>query len=264
MNIIEQASIPKSPRKKSEDGIIVTKDYIAVVDGSTSKTERRYSFFSSNGRLAMKLIAKYIKKAPGNLSCQQFCVGVTKEIRKHYRKKDLARLTEHPEERLTASVAVYSRLNREIWLIGDCQCLVGSDYFDNPKPNEEELAEQRAAIIKASADQTTFFEHDTARDAIIPHMLETMKGQNITYAVVDGFHIPQEHVRVITLDFQPWEVVLATDGYPFLCQTLEESEQKLAWQREHDPLNIGAFKATKAFLPGNNSFDDRSYIRFKV
>ena len=58
--------------------------------------------------------------------------------------------------------------------------------------------------------------------------------------------------------------MLATDGYPFLCPTLAESEARLQQQRENDPLNIGDFKATKGFMKGNNSFDDRTYIRFQV
>ena len=46
--------------------------------------------------------------------------------------------------------------------------------------------------------------------------------------------------------------------------SFEESETLLYYQRKVDPLNIGGFKATKAFVEGNNSFDDRSYIRFEV
>ena len=99
---------------------------------------------------------------------------------------------------------------------------------------------------------------------MIPTMIEVMKNQNITYAVIDGFPIPQQFVPVITLDFQPWEIVLASDGYPFLAPTLAETEALLEAQRQNDPLNIGKFKATKAFVEGNNSFDDRSYIRFTV
>ena len=85
-----------------------------------------------------------------------------------------------------------------------------------------------------------------------------------TYPVIDGFPIPQQLVPVITLNFQPWDIVLASDGYPFLEPTLAETEARLEEQRRNDPLNIGTFKATKAFVEGNNSFDDRSYIRFKV
>ena len=140
-----------------------------------------------------------------------------------------------------------------------------STYYDNPKPSEQILAEERAAIIRSSPlPHDHFLDDDTARQAIIPHMLETMQNQNRTYSVIDGFPIPEQHVRVVTLDFQPWEIVLASDGYPFLCPTLAESEARLDHQRTTDPLNIGDFKATKAFAHGNNSFDDRAYIRFRV
>ena len=265
MIILEQNLVPKNPKKKSEDGIVVTDDFIAVIDGSTSKTDKRYSYFKSNGRYAMQLIGKYIRKAPKGISCHDFCIGVSRQINKHYKKADIPRLIEHPEERLTASAVVYSRLNREIWMIGDCQCMVGGTFYDNPKPYEQELAEHRAQIINEGAEpREHYLVNDTARQQIIPQMLEAMKQQNITYSVIDGFRIPEQYVRIITLNFQPWEIVLASDGYPFLCPTLQESEEKLAWQRENDPLNIGEFKATKAFTAGNNSFDDRSYIRFKV
>lgn len=265
MEIIEQNIVPKNPKTKSEDGIVVTPDFIAVIDGSTSKTNRRYSFFKSNGRYAMQIVEHFIKKAPKNISYHEFCIGVTKKIQKHYKKSKLKWLTEHPEDRLTASAVIFSRVRREIWMIGDCQCMVGGEYYDNPKPYEKELAERRAEFILSSQEpKEHFLINDTARQQIIPRMLETMKQQNISYSVIDGFHIPEQYVRIITLDFQPWEIILASDGYPYLCPTLQESEEKLDWQRQNDPLNIGKFKATKAFTKGNNSFDDRAYIRFKV
>lgn len=277
MKIIEQALIPKSPKRKSEDGIVITDDFIAVIDGSTSKSSRQLSLFRSNGRYCMQLVAKYIRRMPKTTTCTQFCRGVSAYIRKHYSRRDLPRLTEHPEDRICASVVVFSRLQREIWMIGDCQCMImdvkraigEGQYFDNPKPAEAELAKMRAEEVCRQLEEGKAVEellrNDTARPVIIPRMLETMQQQNITYSVVDGFPIPQQHVRIITLDFQPWEIVLASDGYPFLCPTLEESEEALKHQRDNDPLNIGPhFQATKAFHSGNNSFDDRAYIRFSV
>ena len=213
----------------------------------------------------MRLVSNYILRMPKSTTCHQFCLGVTQKIRQQYKSSLLPHLSEHPEDRLTASAIVFSRVNREIWMIGDCQCLVGNEYFDNPKPYEQELAERRADIIRQSpAPWDHFLEDDTARAAIIPRMLETMRQQNVGYSVIDGFPIPEQHVRIITLDFQPWEIVLASDGYPFLCPTLAESEARLSEQKVSDPLNIGTFKATKAFAIGNNSFDDRAYIRFKA
>ena len=232
-----------------------------------------------NGRYAMLLVSSYIKSLAKEASCDSFLRGVTAHVRKHYSEEMLPRLAEHPEDRLTASVVVFSRLRREIWMIGDCQCLITprsstdadapSTFIDNPKPAEALLAQMRADEVRrqlsAGKTQDELLRHDTARPVIIPRMIETMKQQNVTYSVVDGFPIARRHVRILPLDFRPWEIVLATDGYPFLCPTLEESESRLRRQREDDPLNIGpAFQATKAFHPDNNSFDDRSYIRFRV
>ncbi len=261
--------VPKNPRQKSEDGIVVTPDFIAVIDGSTSKSDYNHSFFRSNGRYAMQLTEHFICHMPKTISCEQFLTGVTAYIRKKYKKSMLQRLKEHPEDRLTCSAVIFSRVSREVWMIGDCHCLIGDDYYDNPKPYEAELASQRADEAQKLLSMGTTIDqlllNDTARQVIIPHMIETMHQQNITYSVIDGFHIPREHVRIITLDFQPWEIVFASDGYPFLCKTLKESEERLSLQRKIDPLNIGtAFKATKGFHPNNNSFDDRSYIRFVV
>ena len=278
MKIIEQSQIAKSPQKASEDGIVVTDDFIAVIDGSTSKTQRRHHRSMSNGRYAMQLISRYIRRMPKDITCHQFCLGATRVIRESYlpllsslrsdkSQQILQQLYDHPEERLCASVVIYSRLRREVWLVGDCHCLINGQYFDNPKPYEQELAEMRAArVVKLLASgvkpAALLQASDPAREAMIPRMLEVMHNQNITFAVVDGFPIPETKVPVITLGFQPNEIVLASDGYPFLQSTLEDSEQRLQQQRESDPLNIGSFKATKAFVAGSNSFDDRTYIRF--
>lgn len=269
MQIIEQTLVPKSPKGKSEDGIVVTPDFIAVIDGSTSKSNYRHSLFRSNGRYAMQLISRYIQRMPKTIRCDEFLRGVTAYIRKHYSQSMLTRLAQHPEDRLTASVILFSRVSREIWLVGDCQCLVGGTYYDNPKPDEALLASLRADELRRQLAQgitvDELLRNDTARTVIIPRMLKSMEQQNVGYSVVDGFPIPRQHVRVITLDFQSWEIVLASDGYPFLCPTLAESERRLQQQRIADPLNMGPdFQATKGFHPDNHSFDDRSYIRFRI
>jgi glycerophosphoryl diester phosphodiesterase len=275
MQIIEQSLIAKNPKAKSEDGLVVTNDFIAVIDGSTSKTTRRHHLLMSNGECAMRTIASYLRRMAPNNSCHQFCLGVTRTIHTVYtpiwklnKAAIIERLKEHPEERLTASAVIFSRRRREIWLVGDCQCLIDGQLFENPKPYEQALAELRAKKVQELLAQGMTAEdiltNDIARQSVIPQMLQEMQNQNKTYAVIDGFRIAEHRVPVISLDFQPHEIVLASDGYPFLCETLEASEAKLRHQRETDPLNIGNFKATKGFIPGNDSFDDRTYIRFSV
>ena len=266
--------IPKNPTKESEDGIVVTDNFVAVVDGSTSKSNYRHSRNHSNGNYAMQIVCRYISKMDKATTCLQFCRGVTQAVARHYTPwterivGKTAPRTLPPADRLTASAIVFSRVQRQIWMVGDCQCLAGGEYYDNPKPYEALLAEHRAVHVqRLLADGMTpsqLLADDVARKAIIPEMLQTMENQNKTYSVIDGTPIPLQHVKIVTLDFQPWELVLASDGYPILKPTLAESEAALSRQREVDPLNIGTFKATKAFTPGFNSFDDRAYIRFRV
>lgn len=268
MTILEQNITPKNPAKKSEDGIVVTPDFIAVIDGSTSKASRRYSLFSTNGRLAMQIVARTLRRASKDISLAQFCQAATQNIRKQYRRRDLSYLAEHPEERMAASAVVFSRLRREVWMIGDCLCLINRELYENPKPYEQLLAEMRAAEVRRLMAAGTTIDQlrheDTARPTIIPHMLNAMKQQNVGYSVIDGFPIPLAHVLQFPLTFDPFEIVLASDGYPFLLPTLAESEAALRKQLTDDPLNIGQFKATKGCMEGNNSFDDRAYIRFTV
>lgn len=252
-----------------EDGIIVTDDFVAIIDGSTSKSPVRIVPGMTNGRYCMLLIKEYICHAESQFTTNDFCNGLTAFIREKYDGLDTQRLAKHPEERLTASCIVYSRARRQIWMIGDCQCLVDGHLYENPKPYETQLAAKRSAIAQEliSSGKYTVDElrtDDVARKAIIPELIETMAGQNKSYAVVDGFDIPMDKVRVITLDAQPHTIVLASDGYPHLRPTLAESEAELHRQLHSDPLNIRTFKATKAYARGNNSFDDRSYIRFTI
>ena len=224
----------------------------------------------------MRLIADYIRHMPADSSCHQFCIGVSRRVQRAYtpfwrlfgREKVLRRAYEHPEERITASAVVFSRRRREIWMVGDCQCLLNGQLYENPKPYEDKLAQMRAErvrqLLAEGRTPESILACDEARQAIIPAMLQEMKNQNVSYAVIDGFRIPEHLVPVIPLDFRPWDIVLASDGYPRLFPTLAESEEWLRKQRDSDPLNIGEFKATKGFAPGNLSFDDRTYIRFSV
>lgn len=216
----------------------------------------------------MLTVGRVLRHLPKDASLQQFCREVTHALRRKYRKAELDFLVSHPEERMAASVAVFSRLRRELWMVGDCQCLINGQLYDNPKPDEELLATLRAEEVRrqlaAGVTSEQLLTDDTARPTIIPRMLQSMQQQNIDYSVVDGFPIAMQHVRCEVLSFAPFELVLATDGYPFLLPTLAESEAALERQRAEDPLNIGRFKATKAFMKGNNSFDDRAYIRLRV
>lgn len=288
MKIIESSIIGKKSQEACEDGMVVTDDFIAVIDGSTSKTPKHLNPDMKNGRYAMMLISEYIREElKADASVDDFCQGVTGYIyNKVYEKLGVEeRLKEHPEERLTASAILYSRTRNEVWMVGDCQAIIDGKLYENGKPYEQEIARKRVEQIEQGLSPAE------ARKQIEPLLIKAMlSGQNQTYTVIDGFPIYREGVKVVsvsdsssvqdsvpasdsvpcsdsasasdTIPSSSSEIVLASDGYPFLKPTLAASEAALAEQIANDPQNIRSFIATKGIVEGNKSFDDRTYIRF--
>lgn len=288
MKIIESSIIGKKSQETCEDGMVVTDDFIAVIDGSTSKTPKHLNPDMKNGRYAMMLISEYIREElKADASVDDFCQGVTAYIyNKVYEKLGVEeRLKEHPEERLTASAILYSRTRNEVWMVGDCQAIIDGKLYENGKPYEQEIARKRVELIEQGLSPAE------ARKQIEPLLIKAMlSGQNQTYTVIDGFPIYREGVKVVsvsdsssvqdsvpasdsvpcsdsasasdTIPSSSSEIVLASDGYPFLKPTLAASEAALAEQIANDPQNIRSFIATKGIVEGNKSFDDRTYIRF--
>ena len=294
MKIIESSIIGKKSPEACEDGMVVTDDFIAVIDGSTSKTPKHLNPDMKNGRYAMMLISEYIREElKADASVDDFCQGVTAFIyNKVYEKLGVEEwLKEHPEERLTASAILYSWTRNEVWMVGDCQAIIDGKLYENGKPYEEKIARKRVELIEQGLSPAE------ARKQIEPLLIKAMlSGQNQTYTVIDGFPIYREGVKIVsvsdsssvqdsvsssdscsvqdpvscsgsasasdTIPSSSSEIVLASDGYPFLKPTLAASETALAEQIANDPQNIHSFIATKGIVEGNKSFDDRTYIRF--
>ena len=288
MMIIESKIVGKKSQESCEDGMVITDDFIAVIDGSTSKTPKHLNPDMKNGRYAMMLISEYIREElEADASVDDFCQGVSAYIyNKVYEKLGVEkRLKEHPEERLTASAILYSRTRNEVWMVGDCQAIIDGKLYENGKPYEQEIARKRVELIEQGLSPAE------ARKQIEPLLIKAMlSGQNQTYTVIDGFPIYREGVKVVsvsdscsvqdsvpasdsvpcsdsasasdTIPSSSSEIVLASDGYPFLKPTLAASEATLAEQIANDPQNIHSFIATKGIVEGNKSFDDRTYIRF--
>lgn len=268
--IVEQSLIGKHSQTDCEDGIVVADNYIAVIDGSTSKTPKHYHPAMRNGRYAMTLISDYLRRAPSSLNVAEFCARVTEVIHQAYPLDD-SQPRCFPEQRLCASAVVCSLQRQEIWMVGDCQCMVDGQLYTNDKPSEAAIAEERSRLfptlltIHRDMVQYRRIVHDYARDAILPKLIASMQGENRNYAVIDGFDIFMPGVKVITLSRDEAHViVLASDGYPFLRPTLKDSETALREQIANDPYNIHTFKATKGLMLGNISFDDRALIRFRL
>lgn len=276
VHIKEQSIIPKHMGSNlCEDGLFVNENFIAVIDGVTSKGTLTWpenpgisSGSMTSGCYAKEVLLNALSAMPS---------GIDGAAAMDYLNEALARacrtrrsiLEEKPEERLQAVLILYSIRRREVWAFGDCQCLIGGIHHQQVKTIDNLLSQVRSLYIQAELlsgrTEASLSDHDTGREYIIPllrrQLLFANEDSAYGYDVLNGFPIHSN--RVIILPVPPHsQLVLASDGYPVLKETLAESEAVLRELIQKDPLCYRENKGTKGLVKGNDSFDDRTYIRF--
>ena len=178
--------------------------------------------------------------------------------------------TDEPVERLQANAVVYSAARHEAWLFGDCQIMVNGEQIPTVKHVDELLGELRAFTVlalrsKGKHQSPAVAATDPARAMILPFLRLQSQFANkrgpYGYFVFDGFTDPTYPIRTVNINPGD-EVVLASDGYPLLRPSLAQSERELQRLKREDPELISEYQSTKGFTPGNDSFDDRTYLRF--
>ena len=269
--IIESFTRGKSSVEKCEDGIVCTQDYVAVVDGSTSKNDFTFNGMTT-GRNAMYIIVRAIKEMPNYLNAIEVINFISNKIKSVY---DSCCLTErmkiNPHERFTASAAIYCNRLNKVLMVGDCQCMVDGVLYKNDKSVDKIMSEARSLYnnveILNGKTINQLQESDNGRKFIMPFLknqtiLQNHSKSSLGYSVFDGFEVLNSKVKKISVT-NASEIILASDGYPILKQTLEESEKALHYILKKDPLCINEYKSTKGLIAGNNSYDDRSYIKIK-
>lgn len=189
--------------------------------------------------------------------------------------KAIARLSPQyptePENRLQACVILYSKARREIWNYGDCNLMINERRFSHAKRIDDVMAELRSFAIsvylKEGGRQEELWNEDVGRTAIMPFLKKQSLFANsdgyFGYPVIDGSGINEKYIKIYRV-FEGDHVVLASDGYPKLFASLEESEAYLQRIIRDDPLSILENMQTKMIMGDNISFDDRSYFSFVV
>lgn len=251
-----------------EDGLFLGEHFVAVVDGATDKSGRRFGGMTG-GRYVMQVLIRAMASLPREADMNVATGMLTERL--------AAELPDDVtiEDRPSAAATLYSAKRREIWQIGD----VGF-WFDGSTatPGRKEVdrinSEMRAAVLRAEilSGVTTgqLATRDPGREAIKPLLTRQALFANNTdagplgYAVFDGRPIPAELVTVVTVPAEVTELVLASDGYPEVCRTLADSEARLKTLLAEDPLCVGPLAGTKGVASGNQSYDDRAYLRLEI
>lgn len=271
MEVVEQHSLAKSTTTPSEDAVVVTAYYAAVIDGATPKTAYRYPTGETPGQLAARLISEAIALLPPDATALSAIGQLTQALH----QEDVL-----PCDRPIASCVIYSTRRREVWLVGDCQFATLTaqgvmQCIDNPKRIDHILADWRRAIVTSylSRGLMTAAEiqaNDPGRRIIQPHITRQVRYQNarsghpLSYCMLDGEPVNERDILIYPLANDVESLILATDGYPELLPTLAASEARLAQLLTADPLCIGPLMGTKGIRPGCQSYDDRTYLRISI
>ena len=179
-----------------------------------------------------------------------------------------------PVQRATACFVAVSFARKEVWFVGDCQCLLNQELVLNEKKIDTITANARSMFLEAEIAQGKTIEellqHDTGRAFILPLLERQMLFQNnpaagqYWFSIIDGFDVSDEGIRIHPFPADIQTIVLASDGYPFLKETLVASETTLQEILHDDPLLFREYKTTKGMNEGNVSFDDRAYVKLSL
>lgn len=271
--IIEQFLQGKSPDPAlCEDKIVVTNDFIAVIDGATSREGFKLEGMS-NGAFAAHVLADGIASLPADITGKQAVLTLTDLVRTRTdaaakaEGRALTDIWSYP----AAALLVYSKQRREIWRVADSTFVVDGVPTYKTFLQEKAWSDVRKTIIHAKlARGATLAElqaNDPTWDVLTGMIAECKIFANNTglysYGVFNGAPIPDEHIEIYAVP-NAREIVFASDGYPEVFTTLAESEDALNKLITADPLMYQIIPQVKGVKTGNFSFDDRSYIRFTV
>lgn len=283
MRIIERYCRGKrNDQSLNEDGMLVTDDFAAVVDGVTSKSVR-HLWRPSGGVVAKNLMLGVIGGMPADASMRQMQRAVDECFQARYRSHEagIRVFADEPVERLQANAVVYSARRHEAWLFGDCQIMVNGVQTPTTKDVDVLLGDLRAFTVLAlremqdgtpdvpisgsfGAPASDAAPKDPSRAMILLFLRLQSQFANkrgpFGYFVFDGFTDMTYPIRTVPVSPGD-EVVLASDGYPLLRPTLDESERELQRLRSEDPDLIDRYRSTKGFQ-GRATFDDLTYLRF--
>ena len=257
-----------------EDAIYTGPHFVAVIDGATSKTQKRWHQ-KTGGKIAATLLREAFAQIPPDATIRQTVDMLTSAIREFYEQnKVVDSVQARPAQRVTASFVALSLFRKEIWFVGDCQCLLNQELVSNKKIVDEITANARSLFLEGELCRgktiDELLQNDTGRIFILRLLRRQMLFQNnpasgqYWYPVIDGFDVPGDGLRVISLPVDTETIVLASDGYPYLRDSLQASEEALQEILRDDPLLFRKYKSTKGLQKKNVSFDDRAYVRVRL
>lgn len=247
-------------------------DFVVLIDSVTSKSEIWKS--KQVGALTSKLIFSVMQTIQKDAKLEEILKNMEDTFRKFYVENNIFDIVaKFPYDRISSTAIIYSRFYHEIWMIGDCQCLVDGILYKNELALDRLTSEFRSVFLEielmAGKSIAELQERDIGRELILPILKREAYYANhpsskYAYSVIDGFPVNLNLVKRIKVPERKVTIIFASDGYPVLKDTLQDTERELNRILTEDPLCFRINKSTKGLNKNLVSYDDRSYLKFVV
>ena len=278
MRILESFILGKENNPLTcEDGVFISEKLVAVIDGVTAKGSRMWNGHKS-GYFAKEVLLQTLQElVDGDDNClladEQRSVLLLEKLDMALYDAVLSQGGDDmpTEEYPRASIILYNDITKEVISYGDCQCSMGGRIHSHGKEVDRLNSDLRAYHLEyqllCGATIEELAQNDPGRAAIKENLriqlgFENRKGE-FCYPVLKGCGIEKTLIKRYKVR-EGDVVILASDGYPRLGKSLEESERALQQILREDPMCFRVYRSTKGVMPGNVSFDDRAFCEFIV
>lgn len=259
--------------KVCEDGLFFSDHYIAVFDGATDKSGKKYDG-KKGGRVSRDIIQDVFQSLPPNTDKAQILALINQKFKEFYEKNADVDFKNNPLFRPTSTLIWFDLNKNELVAIGDSKARIdGVQFNDKGKYVDELNSMLRIKIIKdLNLTDKQIEENDLGRFYIMPLLQKQSEFQNninapeaFQYWAIDGFDIPLSALKVWKFDTNPKLIELSSDGYETYPKdaTIESYENQLKVELEKDPYRI-ANPSTKGITKGNYTFDDRAVLIYRT
>ena len=255
-----------------EDGLYFSDHYLAVFDGATDKSGKKYDG-KKGGRISRDIILNVFANLPPDSSKEDVLQRINDEYQKFYAANPDIDFGKEPLYRPTATLIWYNFARNELVGIGDSKARIdGKNYNDEGKLVDTLNSALRVKVIETlGLTDEQIRDNDLGRYYILPLLQRQSEFQNnpeapeaFQFWAIDGFPIPADKLRVWQFKETPTLIELSSDGYETYPQeaSIEAYESALKKELADDPMRIKN-PSTKGVSKDNYSFDDRVVLIYR-
>lgn len=256
-----------------EDGLFFNEHYLAVFDGATDKSGKKYDGHKG-GRVARELIYAVFKELPPNSPKEEVLKRINEKYQAFYQQNADIDFEKNPLFRPTATLIWYNFDSNELVGIGDSKARIdGVNYNDEEKLVDTLNSALRVKVIEElKLSDEDIKQNDLGREYILPLLKRQSEFQNnpeapeaFQFWAIDGFPIPADKLRVWKFDSRPKLIELSSDGYEVYPAeaSIQAYEAELENLLKTDPMRVRN-PSTKGVSKDNYTFDDRAVLIYQA